>query len=118
MSDQTKLDFPDWLKVRDVVEAALIEAEDFPASKIAEELMVAGLIDIAAILGEPDEAPSAEDFGATHLWRETGPDGPENLHADAYVVIDRYVGLEHAIVRTRGGHTAKAKTEDLHPVQS
>lgn len=116
MSDQNKLDFPDWLKVRDVVEAAI--DGQIGAKAMAEELMVAGLIDIAAILGEPDEAPSAEDFGATHLWRETGPDGPENLHADAYVVIDRYVGLEHAIVRTRGGHTAKAKTEDLHPVQS
>jgi hypothetical protein len=70
MSDQNKLDFPDWLKVRDVVEAALIEAEDFPASKIAEELMVAGLIDIAAILGGESVAEEevAPVWVPTHLY--------------------------------------------------
>jgi hypothetical protein len=111
MSDQNKLDFPDWLKVRDVVEAALIEAEDFPASKIAEELMVAGLIDIAAILGGE---PVAEDEVAsvwmpTHLYEyHVG-----ELFSSTPVRVVRALGNTRALVTNQAGDVETVGVELL-----
>ena len=77
MSAQGKLEFAEWLKVRDTVEAVLSEYVASPNSKIAEELMAAGLIDIAAILGEDesveDEKPA---WTPTHLWYRTAQSEP------------------------------------------
>jgi hypothetical protein len=113
MSDQTKLDFPDWLKVRDVVEAALIEAEDFPASKIAEELMVAGLIDIAAILGEPEEAVVVE-WSPTHLYEYRVGE----LVTSSPVRFVRALGNTRALVQNGMGEVEAVDARLLTEIQS
>jgi hypothetical protein len=123
VSDQTKLEFSEWLKVRDVLEELLTQLGDtmvqngqLNGKETAEELMATGLIDVAAILGyepEPDDVEEieADEWKATHLWRFD--DRPP-----LRVAYARAVGQKFALVVGPDGTQYKAAIDALDNIVS
>jgi hypothetical protein len=123
MSDQSKLEFAEWIKVRDVVTAkleelgeSLVRNGELDAKETAEELMVAGLIDIAAILGEPvvEDEPLGAEWTPTHVYEYRVRDVVTSLP----VRVTRAIGNNRVLAEFEGGNTDVVAVEFLTEISA